>query len=100
MDVWLEADLEFPGGATGRARCDMAADVRRYTCRVVGTRGEATAANFVEPHVSDEVTVITPAGTRVERLGKRSSYAYQLEGFAAHLRQGTPLVLRPRPRDA
>jgi len=27
----------------------------------------------------------------VERLGRRSSYTYQLEAFAAHLRDGTPL---------
>ena len=25
VDEWLDADLEFPGGATGRARCNMAA---------------------------------------------------------------------------
>ncbi len=30
VDEWLDADLEFPGGVTGRARCNMAAGHRRY----------------------------------------------------------------------
>ena len=50
VDEWLEADLEFPGGATGSARCNMAGEGVRMTCRVVGDRGEATAANFALPH--------------------------------------------------
>ena len=91
VDEWLDADLEFPGGASGRMRCHMAADHRQYRCRIIGSRGEATALNFVEPHQDDRVVVTTAAGTRTEALGRRSSYTYQLEAFAAHLRQGAPL---------
>jgi predicted dehydrogenase len=91
VDEWLEADLEFPGGATGRARCSMAADRRRYRCRIIGSRGEATALNFVEPHQDDRISVTTANGTRTEALGRRSSYTYQLEAFAEHLRDGAPL---------
>jgi predicted dehydrogenase len=69
----------------------LAADHRRYHCRIVGSRGEAVALNFVEPHQDDRIVVTTAAGTRTEALGRRSSYTYQLEAFAAHLRQGTPL---------
>ncbi|HEX5567038.1 MAG TPA: Gfo/Idh/MocA family oxidoreductase, partial [Streptomyces sp.] len=53
VDEWLDADLAFPGGATGSARCHMAYDEVRMTCRIVGSRGEATAANFVLPHQDD-----------------------------------------------
>jgi len=91
VDEWVDADLEFPAGATGRVRCNMAAGHRRYHCRIVGSRGEAVALNFVEPHQDDRIVVTTAAGTRTEELGRRSSYTYQLEAFAAHLRQGTPL---------
>ena len=69
----------------------MAADHRRYHCRIVGSRGEVVALNFVEPHQDDRIVVTTAAGTRTEELGRRSSYTYQLEAFAVHLRQGTPL---------
>ena len=37
------------------------------------------------------VVVTTAAGTRTEALGRRSSYTYQLEAFAAHLREGAPV---------
>ena len=93
VDEWLSADLEFPGGATGTAECHMAYHTWQMSCRVVGTRGEATAVNFVQPHLDDRVVVRTPAGERTEELGRRSSYTYQLEALAAHLRHGAPLVL-------
>jgi predicted dehydrogenase len=93
VDEWLDADLVFPNGATGTARCSMAGD-RRMTCRIVGDRGEATAANFVEPHLDDRVFVsAAPDGERVEELGRRSSYTYQLEALRAHLRDGAPLPI-------
>ncbi|MFJ1558700.1 Gfo/Idh/MocA family protein [Streptomyces mirabilis] len=93
VDEWLDVDLEFPGGATGNARCHMAHHTWQMSCRVVGSRGEATAVNFVQPHLDDRVVVRTAAGERTEELGRRSSYTYQLEAFAAHLRRGTPLTL-------
>jgi predicted dehydrogenase len=93
VDERLEADLEFPGGATGLAHCDMAAADWRITCRVVGTAGEATATNFVRPDQDDRVLVIGPDGHREERLGTRSSYTYQLEAFRTHLRDGAPLPI-------
>ncbi|MCQ8191206.1 Gfo/Idh/MocA family oxidoreductase [Streptomyces rugosispiralis] len=58
-----------------------------------GSRGEATAMNFVQPHLDDRIVVRTPAGERTEELGRRSSYTYQLDAYAAHLRHGTPLPL-------
>ncbi|MFF4516919.1 Gfo/Idh/MocA family protein [Streptomyces mirabilis] len=93
VDEWLDVDLEFPGGTTGSARCHMAHHTWQMSCRVVGSRGEATAVNFVQPHLDDRVVVRTAAGERTEELGRRSSYTYQLEAFAAHLRRGTPLTL-------
>jgi predicted dehydrogenase len=73
----------------------MAGDRDRWPFRVVGTQGEATAATFVQPHIDDRVLVSTEAGDRVEELGKRSSYTYQLEALRAHLRDGTPLPVGP-----
>jgi predicted dehydrogenase len=93
VDEWLEADLEFPSGATGKASCNMAGEGTRMTCRVVGDRGEATAANFVLPTRDDRITVSTRAGRRVEHLGTRPTYTYQLEALRAHLRHGAPLPI-------
>ena len=95
VDEWLDADLEFPGGATGSARCHMDHDKLEMSCRIVGSRGEAYAPNFVLPQMDDRVVVRTAEGERTERLGTRSSYTYQLEAFAARVREGTPVPLDP-----
>jgi predicted dehydrogenase len=93
VDEWLDADLEFPDGPTGSARCNMAGDFERMTLRIVGSRGIATAANFVLPQRDDRIFVATPAGERVEQLGTRPSYTYQLEAFTARLREDEPLPI-------
>ncbi|MGN9758392.1 Gfo/Idh/MocA family protein [Streptomyces sp. SD31] len=93
VDEWLDAELEFPGGATASARCHMAYDELEMSCRIVGSRGEAFAPNFVLPHRDDRVVVRTADGERTERLGTRSSYTYQLEALAAHIRRNAPLPL-------
>jgi predicted dehydrogenase len=71
----------------------MAADSLRTVCRVAGSRGEAAVMNFLLPHLDDRVLIRTPAGERTEELGRRPSYTYQLEAFAARLRQGTRLPI-------
>ncbi|MGV9532040.1 Gfo/Idh/MocA family protein, partial [Streptomyces cellulosae] len=96
VDEWLDAEVEFPGGATGTARCHMAYGELDMSLRVVGTRGEAIAPNFVLPQMDDRLVMRTDAGERTERLGTRSSYEYQLESFAARVHQGTPLPLDAR----
>ncbi|MEV8427312.1 Gfo/Idh/MocA family protein [Streptomyces chartreusis] len=93
VDEWLDADLEFPGGTTASARCHMAYDDLEMSCRVIGSRGEALAPNFVLPHLDDRLVVRTRDGERTERLGTRSSYTYQLEALAAHIRRDGPLPL-------
>jgi predicted dehydrogenase len=93
VDEWLEARLRFPSGATGVARCHMASDRRQMTYRVIGSRGEALVANFVEPHLDDRVIIETPAGRHVERHGTKSSYTYQLEAFVRAVREGAPMPI-------
>ena len=93
VDEWLEADLEFPSGATGSARCNMAGDAVHMPCRIVGDRGEATAANFALPTMDDRITVTTQGGQRVEHLGTRPTYTYQLEALRTHLRDGASLPI-------
>ncbi|MEV6944484.1 Gfo/Idh/MocA family oxidoreductase [Streptomyces sp. NPDC051172] len=93
VDEWLDADLAFPNGATASARCHMAYDKLEMSCRIIGSRGEALAPNFVLPQMDDRIVIRTADGERTERLGTRSSYTYQLEAFAARVREGTPLPL-------
>lgn len=93
VDERITAQLSFPGGATGEAHCDMAADDWCITCRVVGDRGEATAMNIVLPQRDDRIVVTSADGERTEHLGTRSTYLYQLEAVRAHLRDGAAFPL-------
>ena len=71
----------------------MAAEEVDFSCRIIGTRGEAFAPNFVLPHQDDRVLIKTKEDTWVEQLGRKTSYTYQLEAFAAHLRDGAALPI-------
>jgi predicted dehydrogenase len=93
VDEKFEISLEFPNGATGSLRVDMAHDDVRFDCRVVGAHGEALAPSFVRPDLDDRLIINAGGPSREERLGQRSSYTYQLEAFAAHLRDGVPLPI-------
>jgi predicted dehydrogenase len=71
----------------------MIADEYSFTLRIVGTKGDVMGHNFIKPQDDDRVTIRTPAGTTVEHLGRRPSYTYQLEAFAAHVLHGAPLPI-------
>ncbi|NTY63238.1 Gfo/Idh/MocA family protein [Mycolicibacterium sphagni] len=93
VDEWCDVELAFPSGATGLTANSMTAEHFSFTIKVVGTGGDALVHDFIRPHIDDRITVRTPAGTRVEHLGTRASYTYQLEAFAAHLLDGAPLPI-------
>ncbi|GAB3053126.1 Gfo/Idh/MocA family oxidoreductase [Intrasporangium mesophilum] len=90
VDEWVTATLQFPSGATGTAGCNMASDHHQMSHRLIGTAGEAVITDFVNPHEDDRLIVTTRDGTRTERLGRRSSYTYQLEAFTTAIRTGIP----------
>lgn len=91
VDAWCDVELGFPGGATGLAAHSMVGDDYSFTIRIVGTAGDLKVHDFIRPSADDRLTINTPAGSTVERLGTRASYSYQLEAFAAHVERRTPL---------
>jgi predicted dehydrogenase len=90
VDERCDVDLRI-GDVTARSAHSMVDDDFLFTISVQGSRAEALVHNFVKPQEDDRLTVRTATGERVERLGTRGSYTYQLEAFAAHLTDGTPL---------
>ncbi|MFT7021528.1 MAG: putative dehydrogenase [Rhodococcus sp. (in: high G+C Gram-positive bacteria)] len=93
IDETFDVDLEFPNGATGASLNSMIHPAHQFTLTLFGSKGRACAHNFIEPHQDDRITVTIGSDTTVENLGTRSSYTYQLETFAEHLTEGTPLPI-------
>ena len=79
VDEWLDADLEFPGGATGRARCSMSADrptptsLRRSppTCATVPRCPPMRTTR--SPTCSSSTTAIAPPASPRAQPASRSS---------------------------
>ena len=96
VDRWLGADLRFPDGRTARLTCGLlAAEVIRITARVRGTQGSLWVLNPIAPQFFHRLRVVTPAGTRAERVAGEASYDCQLRAFVAAVRQGTPVPTHP-----
>ncbi|CAN5845191.1 Gfo/Idh/MocA family oxidoreductase [soil metagenome] len=93
VDASCDVDLVFPGGATGHASHSMVSDEYRFTIHAIGSAGNALVHNFIKPSADDRLSIRTAAGTKVENLGTRASYTYQLEAFAAHVLTGAPLPI-------
>ena len=92
VDAWMSADLELPGGVPARVESSMTHHDVDFSLRLVGSRGEAYAPNFVKPQQDDRV-VVTRVGAEpvVEHLGTRSSYSHMLEAFVRLVREGVPM---------
>ncbi len=91
VDAACDVELEFPGGATALSANSMVAPDYSFTVRIIGQEGELLVHDFIRPNDDDRITVRTAAGERVERLGTRASYTYQLKAFADHVQNGAPL---------
>jgi predicted dehydrogenase len=90
VDAWADAQLEFPSGATGLARCSMVSDGWDMSLRVVGTGGEAFIPDFLFQKKDDRMIVRSGTGERTEHCGKATSYTYQLQAFIDAVRFGAP----------
>ena len=93
IDRAMRADMHFPAGHTGRIHCSMwSSAVFKISARAVGDRGELSLFN---PLTGRKFTVTTKDGKRVEQVSRRSTYAYQLDAFAAAVLRGEPNLTPP-----
>ena len=91
MDATMEADLLYPSGLTAHFVSSFTVPEMDFTMRIIGTDGEAFAHNFCVASFDDRIDVTSNGQSRVEALGKKTSYTYQLEAFADHVRNGAPI---------
>lgn len=96
VDRAMTAELRFDAGHTGRIRCSMwSSNLLRMSARVVGDGGELRVLNPILPQIFHRLSIRTAAGKRVERFGRRPSYAYQLDAFAGAVLRGEPVKTTP-----
>ncbi len=94
VDRVMTAELRFAGGRTGRIHCSMwSTDLPHLTVRAVGDRGEL----LLHPVLPfQRFSVRSARGKRVENFtAARSTYAYQLDAFAAAVLRGEPVKTTP-----
>ncbi len=93
IDRAMTAQLRFAGGHTGRVHCSMwSTDIPRFTVKVVGDRGELRLNPLIP---FQRFSVRSTNGKRVENFPGHSTYANQLEAFAAAVLRGEPVKTTP-----
>lgn len=97
VDRAMTAELEFPGGVSGRITCSLfSARLLKLQAIVRGDRGEMRVFNPYLPHFYNRLTIRTPTGTTGERVAGDATYTYQLRAFVDAVRDGTPTPTDPR----
>ena len=91
MDETMEADLVYPSGLTAHFISSFTVPEMDFTMRITGSNGEAFAHNFCVAAIDDRIDVTVDGHTRTEEMGKKSTYTYQLEAFADHIRNDAPI---------
>jgi predicted dehydrogenase len=95
VDRAMTAQLRFASVHTGRVRCSLwSSDLLQLSVKVIGDRGQLRVLSPVAPF--RRLSVRSADGNRVERFPRRSSFAYQLDAFAAAVLRGEPVKTTPQ----
>lgn len=93
IDASIWAELDFPGGATGRVESSMIhegeGDIR---LEVHGTMGSITAINPLAPQSGNSLTIRTGAGETGGEVRAGSTYEHMVRAFCDHVTHGTPYL--------
>jgi len=95
VDVSMQAELEFPGGATGHMETSMADDQKYSTSlRVEGKRGVLTVKNPLAPHHGHELEWSSDGERHTEAVEGMTTYRHQLLAFvdAVRLKKALPTM--------
>jgi predicted dehydrogenase len=96
VDRWIQAELRFADGRTGRVTAGMLSSrVLRLHARVKGEKGEMFVFNPLAPHLFNLLSVRTNGRRTRQRVKGRPTYEYQLQAFVSAVRDGTPVLTDP-----
>ncbi|MCV7348970.1 Gfo/Idh/MocA family oxidoreductase [Mycobacterium parmense] len=97
VDRVMTAEVRFAGGHTGRLHCALwSSSLFWASAKVVGDRGQLRYLSPAAPHLFPRLSVRSADGKRVERFPRRTTYAYQLDAFAASVLRGEPVKTTPK----
>lgn len=93
VDRWLQADMKFPDGSSGRITASMLS--RRFLslgAEVKGDKGVMRVLNPYAPQYFHRLSVRTSKGKQKEpRFPREATYLYQLRAFAGAVLRGEPI---------
>lgn len=96
VDRRMDAELRFPGGATGHVTASLLSHtLLRVGVRVTSDKGEMRVLNFLVPHIYHRLTVRTTQGRRTEQVKGEATYTSQLRAFTQAILQGTHVPTHP-----
>jgi predicted dehydrogenase len=92
VDRYMQAEMEFPAGVTGRVTASMwSSTVLKLSAVAIGDRATMRVCNPLAPHTFHRLRI----GDRHERIRGGHTYDYQLDAFAAAIRTGAPTLTPP-----
>jgi len=95
VDRWMQAELRWPEGHTGRMTCALwSSTPLKLAIRVTGERGELRVFNPTGPQFFHRVTVRGETKYR-QRFARKTTYVCQLEAFKNAVLHGGPVLTPP-----
>jgi predicted dehydrogenase len=92
VDRAMTAELRYPSGHPGRVTCSLwSSSFLKISAKVTGSKGSISVVNPLAPQAYHRFSVRIGGARRTEKFPRRASYAYQLDAFAAAVRQGEPV---------
>jgi predicted dehydrogenase len=96
IDRWMQADVRWPDGHTGRMTCALwSSTLLKLSIRATGDRGELRVFNPTGPQFYNRFIVETDGVKHREKFPRRPTYTYQLEAFTNAVLRGTPVLTPP-----
>jgi predicted dehydrogenase len=97
IDKWLQADMRFASGGTGKVTASMLSPrLLSLGARVEGDKGELRVFNPYAPHYFTRLTVRGNGKKRTEpRPSREPTYLFQLRAFAGAVLRGESIPTGP-----
>lgn len=96
VDLYLETEMEFPGGIKVRTSGDMRSTATfQASLQVIGDRGRMKVNNPLVPQIGNSLELNLDGETTVETFSRRATYGYQLDAFIDAVENGAGLLTGP-----